>query len=283
MVDLKDRILALSKEVQRHPRLKVLAIGDRELLEIAQEKGILSHEVMAAALEAKVWPNRYLRNTEALSIEEQKRLHSSHVAVIGAGGLGGQILSCLARVGVGNLTIVDSDRFEESNLNRQAFSDVHSLGSSKVGVVAERIGAINPFCRLRSFSVRFDESNSREILKGVQVVVDALDNREDRLLLQKVARDLGIALIHGAVAGLEGHVMTILPEDPGLEKIYGEGEVEDGMKPEQILGVLAPTPMLIGTIQAAEAIKFLLNRGRLIRSQLLYVDLESASFSVFQF
>lgn len=279
---LTEEIRHRAKEVQRHPKLTVLAILDKELLDIAHSHTVSPWEVMRLTLDAEIWPVRYLRNTQTLTIQEQAKLHLSHVAVVGAGGLGGQVLSCLARVGIGTLTIVDPDRFEESNLNRQAFSETSSMGSLKVLSAEGKISAINPFLKIRVFPLRFGEFNGKEILEGAQIVIDALDNRKDRLKVQKVARELHIPIVHGAVAGLEGHIMTIFPEDPGFEKIYGEGEPDDSMKPEVILGVLAPTPMLIGTLQAVEAIKFILKRGRLIRSQLLYIDLESAHFTSFQ-
>ncbi len=278
-----EEIQRVSELIQRHSLLRVTAIGDLELLNIAQNNSITPWEAMKAALDLGIWPKRYLRNLETLTIQEQRRLHLAHVAVIGAGGLGGQVLTCLVRVGIGMLTLVDPDTFEESNLNRQAFSAISSMGLPKVDQAEQRLKDINPFCKFRKFHKKFEVSSSEEILRDVYVVVDALDNRKDRILLQEISRQMKIPLVHGAVAGLEGHVMTILPGDEGLDKLYTDPEPEEAMRPEAVLGVLAPTPMLIGTLEATEVIKLILGRGSLIRSQILYVDLETAGFHLFQF
>jgi molybdopterin/thiamine biosynthesis adenylyltransferase len=277
-----DLIKSRAFELTRHSSLVVKAIRDQDLLEVSQETGLKPYETLKIALEEGVWPQRYLKNTECLSIQEQLKLHTSHVGVVGTGGLGGNVISCLARVGVGRLTLIDQDSFEETNLNRQAFCHNRSLGEPKALYAASAVKEINPFLRLSAYKKRFDLVCGKEVFLGVDLLIDALDNRRDRISLEGLAKELSVPLIHGAVAGLEGQVMTVFPADPGIERLYGPQENGEGPRPEEILGVLCPTPMLIGAIQAAEAVKVLLGRGRPLRNTLLYCDLESMAFSQFK-
>jgi molybdopterin/thiamine biosynthesis adenylyltransferase len=105
------------------------------------------------------------------------------------------------------------------------------------------------------------------------------------MTIGSTAQKLGIPLVHGALAGFDGQVMTIFPEDPGLERIYGEGQPprNDPGRPEAVLGVPAPTPSIVATIQAMEVIKILLDRGQLIRNRMLHIDLEGSRFDSFSF
>ncbi|MFZ0131555.1 MAG: HesA/MoeB/ThiF family protein [Desulfobacterales bacterium] len=242
-------------------------------------------DIYLAALAQGTWPCRYVRNREILALEDQLKLARATVAVIGAGGLGGTVLLLLARIGVGSLVVVDGDVFEETNLNRQALADTASIGEPKVQAAARNIGAVNPAVAVTVFQERIDASNAEHILTGAQVVVDALDNIPARMTIVGAARRLGIPLVHGALAGFDGQVMTIFPEDPGLKRIYGEPQpVEsDPGRPEAVLGVPAPTAAIVATLQAMEVIKILLGRGQLLRNRLLHIDLEGSRFESFSF
>ena len=122
------------------------------------------------------------------------------------------------------------------------------------------------------------------ILAGSDVVVDGLDNAPDRLLLQDAAGRLGIPMVHGALAGFEGRVMTVLPGDAGVKPLYGEAaDRADPDRPEAVLGVPAVTAALIGTFQAMEVLKILLRRGSLFRNTMAYVDLEKGRLDTFRF
>lgn len=123
---------------------------------------------------------RYIRNTNALSVEECKILFSKHVCVVGCGGLGGYVISALARIGVGNLTIVDSDCFEDTNLNRQLFSNEENLGKPKTEVVLSEISKINSSIKVNAIQSNLNEENAKSIIKGADCVVDCLDNFKAR-------------------------------------------------------------------------------------------------------
>ncbi len=220
------------------------------------------HEIYREALRLGVYPYRYIRNMDILSAAEQLRLAESRVAVVGAGGLGGQVILLLARVGVGTLVVVDCDLFDETNLNRQALCVEETLGEPKARAAAEAVAAINPGVRVIPHQVRLNADVIDGILAGCDVVVDGLDNVPDRLLLQDAAGRLGIPMVHGALAGFEGRIMTVFPGDAGVKQLYGEAASgADPERPEAVLGVPAVTAALIGTFQAMEVLKILLKRG----------------------
>jgi len=279
---LEQEILSATIEVERRPGVLLKVIQDKKAIDISYREKVEPWEVLLSAIKMGIWPLRYIRNTELLTIEEQEKLHLSRVAVIGTGGLGGQVVSCLSRMGVGSLTLVDPDKFEESNLNRQSFSKTSSLGVRKALWILDELRVINPFLRVKAYCETLNQTNGKEILSACDVVVDCLDNKKDRLILQRLTRELKLPLVHGAVAGLEGQVMSIFPGDPGLERIYGDiNELEEALGPEHILGVMASTAMLIGTLQANEVLKIILNKGKVLRNTMLYCDLDSMSFNLF--
>jgi molybdopterin/thiamine biosynthesis adenylyltransferase len=242
-------------------------------------------DVYLAALNQNIWPHRYVRNRDILALKDQLKLAHSRVAVVGAGGLGGTLILLLARIGVGFLTVVDGDVFDETNLNRQALSDTANIGVSKAEEASKKVRKVNPAVEVGVFRQKINAANADSVLAEAHVVADALDNIPDRMTIGSAAQKLGIPLVHGALAGFDGQVMTIFPEDPGLERIYGEAQPprNDPGRPEAVLGVPAPTPSIVATLQAMEVIKILLDRGQLIRNRMLHIDLEGSRFDSFSF
>ena len=232
-----------------------------------------------------ICPYRYIRNRDVISISEQIVLAESCVAVVGSGGLGGHVILPLARSGIGCLKVVDHDSFDETNLNRQVLSEPSVLAKSKSSIAAQRVCAVNPAVDVLPFSQKIDPDNAAEILGDSDVIVDALDNISDRFVIEKTAGDLNIPLVHGAIAGFGGQMMTILPGDKGLQQLYGKKppREKDPFSPEAILGVPALTPALIATFQAMEVVKILLKRGSIFRNKMMHVDLETGTLNVFRF
>lgn len=237
---------------------------------LAREYDMPLREVEIAALEARVLPSRYQRNIGTAGWEGQIKLLCSCVAVIGAGGLGGGIIEALARLGVGKLVIVDGDEFNETNLNRQLLNTEANLGRSKVEAAKNRVAAINSAVEVSGYETLATVENLPEILRGVDVLVDAVDRIPTRLVLQRAAQAAGIPMVHGAIAGFVGQVMTIFPGDAGLFAIYGENPPEHGMETEQ--GTPAGTPMLIGAWQVQEVYKLLTGKGEPLRGRLVFID-----------
>lgn len=251
-------------------------ISAGSLWDMADRHGVPPRELEAAALEAGVVPIRYQRNIGTIGVEGQLRLVRSCVGICGLGGLGGYVAEELARFGVGSLVLVDGDVFDESNLNRQLLCSEGDLGRSKAEAAAERVRAVN---RATVFSLRGrleTLEDALEFFSGADVVVDALDNVPTRHLLEEGCRALGIPMVHGAIAGNTGQVMTIFPGDPGLRDLYPPGG-DYGV--ETIEGNPPTTPALVASLQAQEAVKVLCG-GEPIRHGFLLVDMAA---NVFQF
>lgn len=144
---------------------------------------------------------RYTRNLNALTEQECLSLHDKHVCVVGCGGLGGYVISALARIGVGRITVVDSDSFDETNLNRQLFSNKDTLGKPKGEVVADEVGKINTDVKICAKQVLLKEANASEIIEGTDCVCDCLDNFEARFWLAHACQEAKLPIIYGAIAG----------------------------------------------------------------------------------
>lgn len=228
-------------------------------------------EVETAILAADLLPARYQRNRGMLTTQQQGQLFHSRVAVIGCGGLGGYVLEELARLGVGELVAIDSDCFEEHNLNRQLLSSPGTLGQDKVAAAAQRLAEINPAVTVRSIKDQFTRANGADLLAGTDCVVDAVDNMVARLDLEAVCNDLNIPLVHGAIAGWYGHVATVYPGEGTLQKLYRHWTGGKGI--EQQLGNPSFTPAVIASLETAEVCKVLLGLGTPLRNRQLTLNL----------
>lgn len=228
------------------------------------------------ALKQGILPARYQRNCNLLTCEDQYRLFHSHAVVVGCGGLGGHIIEGLVRLGVGHLTIIDPDIFEEHNLNRQTFCTISTLGKSKVEVTAERANEINPAVTISSHVHAFASHNGTKLLSGADIVVDALDSIIVRLELSAVCRELSVPLVHGAIGGWSGQVTSQLPNDNSLESLYAGKEHHTGT--EIKMGNPSFTPALVAALQVTETTKILLNLGEPLSRRLLTIDLFDMEF-----
>ena len=282
---LEKRIREKARPIKDLVGRDVLILDEVHADAIAQDLGMTLLDVYKATLSLGIYPRRYLRNRDGISLQDQIKLAESRVAVVGAGGLGGTVIQLLGRIGIGRLTVVDCDVFDETNLNRQAFCTRDWVGRPKALAVQAQLKSINPAVEVHAHIVRLDSANGPEILAGAQVIVDALDNVKDRLTLEALAKTLGVPFVHGALAGFEGQLMTVFPEDPGLKQIYGSGDDRGSAanRPEFLLGVPSITPSIVATLEAMEVLKILLNRGTPFRNKMVYIDLERGEWSQFGF
>jgi molybdopterin/thiamine biosynthesis adenylyltransferase len=248
------------------------ALSFEALRELCRESGLPLGALHREALQRQILPRRYLRNFGTLGWEGQLALLNATVAVIGLGGLGGSVVEALARSGIGRLVLVDGDVFVDHNLNRQLLSSEDGLGHSKAESARTRVAAINSAVDVVVHQEMVGIERLLQILRGVDVVVDALDRLPSRLALQDAAAQVGVPMVHGAIAGWAGQVMTILPGDPGLRALYGEDVPEQGAEVE--MGCPAATPMMVAAWQAQEIVKLITGQGRLLRHQLLFMDAE---------
>jgi molybdopterin-synthase adenylyltransferase len=220
---------------------------------------------------------RYLKNENMLTREENFSLREKKVIVVGCGGLGGHIIEQLARLGVGHITAIDGDVFDESNLNRQLLSNVDNIGKSKALTAKEHIRKVNPNVEVNAIQVFLDENNAEELIKGHDVICDALDNLSTRMLLQKYGEKLKIPMVYGAIAGWYGQVTTIFPGDNIIGSIY-QGS-NKGIELE--LGNPSFTPALVASIEVSEVVKILTGKGQLLRNRFLMINLLDQEYEVF--
>jgi len=213
--------------------------------------------------------DRYQRNG-IITYEEQLLMKQKKVCVVGCGGLGGYIIEMLSRFGIGTMSVVDGDVFDATNLNRQLFSTINTLGKSKAFTAAERVETIDSSLTIQVVATILDRENASDILKGHDVVVDALDSNSARLILLYACKELNIPLVHGAIGGWFGQVSTVFPEDEFIRSRV-RGMANKGI--EKLIGNPSFTPACIASIQVAEIIKVLLGRGELLREKIMFIDL----------
>jgi len=265
---LVQEIKARSREAE-HAGGRLLVLPVAAEVALAREGGASQKEIQLAALEAGILPARYLRSFGTVGLAGQETLLKACVAVVGAGGLGGWIVELLTRMGVGRLIVVDGDSFADNNLNRQLLATQENLGRAKALAAKERAAQLNGAVTVDAHVIWLNRENAREFLAPAQVIIDALDNLPTRFLLQETAAELGVPLVHGAIAGYQGQVMTIFPGDPGLRLLYPEGR-EQGVEVQ--LGNPAATPAMVAAWQVQETVKILLGQGEPLRNRLLYLD-----------
>jgi len=233
--------------------------------------GLSIGQVERVALETGLLPSRYQRNRNMLTIAQQLRIFRGHVAVIGCGGLGGYVIEQLARLGVGTITAVDPDVFEEHNLNRQLYSCPAMLGHSKADAALKRVTKINPAVTVYAHKCAYSKTNGCELLEGVDLVVDALDNIAVRLELAETCAELNVPLVHGAIGGWYGQVSTQFPGENTLRKIYNRAVNAKGV--ESGLGNPSFTPAVIASLEVAEVCKILIGQGKPLNNRKLHINL----------
>lgn len=219
-----------------------------------------------------VGPERYRCNATSFSFSEMKTIRQKRVAVIGCGGLGGFVCQGLARFGVGGLTLVDGDTFEESNLNRQLFATEQTLGQNKAQACKNGLFTINSHLSLHAVCEMLTEDNSSSLLRGIHLAVDCLDTPGARLTLAAACTKAKIPLVHGAIGGFYGHVANVFPGDGLLQLIYPPS-LREQKGVESKLGNPVFTPQVIAGIQVCEALKLLAERTDVLQGEMLYIDL----------
>lgn len=194
---------------------------------------------------------RYSRNLPALSAEDMDKLINSRVLVAGCGGLGGNVIEHLARIGIGSLTVIDGDVFTESNLNRQLLCTTEDLGESKALTAAERVRLIDPSINVTAVCEYLTEANAPALLDKADIVIDCLDSIESRLMLEGAASDAGLYMVHGAISGWDLQAMLVPPGSGLLRSLY-EGMPEDDAKTS-----LSFTPAACAALEVSLAVRFL--------------------------
>ncbi|MXZ56742.1 MAG: HesA/MoeB/ThiF family protein [Gammaproteobacteria bacterium] len=203
---------------------------------------------------------RYSRQIMLTEIDVlgQEKINSSHVAIIGLGGLGCPVAMYLAASGVGKLTLVDDDLVELSNLQRQIAHTEDSIGDAKVDVVRRTVRGLNSQTKVTTVQMRVDSIELENLLPDVDVIVDATDNFEVRFAINEVSRKFSLPLVSGAAIRMEGQVMVLDPrnaESPCYRCLYPSPSTEPQNCAEN--GIFAPLVGVIGALQALETLKMI--------------------------
>jgi molybdopterin/thiamine biosynthesis adenylyltransferase len=219
---------------------------------------------------------RYSRHIllDDIGIEGQQRLLDAHALVIGAGGLGSPVALYLGSGGVGRLTIVDHDRVDVTNLQRQIAHDLARVGTPKARSAARSIAAINPDVQVDARVMRADAALLDELVPKADVVLDCTDNFNTRHLVNAACVRYGKPLVSGAAIGFDGQVSvydTRRDDAPCYACLFpAEATFEEVAC--ATMGVFAPLVGIVGTVQAAEALKLLAGAGRSLAGRLLMLD-----------
>jgi adenylyltransferase/sulfurtransferase len=229
---------------------------------------------------------RYQRHLHLpeVGLEGQRKLLDSSVLLVGAGGLGSPAALYLGAAGVGTLGLVDFDRVDASNLQRQVLYTTSDVGRPKLEVAAERLHALNPDIRVRTHDAKLEASNAQDILSGYDVVVDGTDTFPSRYLTNDVCVWLGTPLVYGSIMRFEGQVSVFDPKGgaPCYRCLFAEPPPPELAPNCAEAGVLGVLPGVIGTLQATEALKLLLGRGEALRGRLLVYDALAMEFREFR-
>jgi molybdopterin/thiamine biosynthesis adenylyltransferase len=215
-----------------------------------------------------------------IGIEGQQKLLAAHALLIGVGGLGSPVATYLAAAGIGHLTLVDDDRVELTNLQRQPIHTTETLGQPKVDSAREMIAKLNPAVRVDAVARRLEAAELLETVRGADVMIDCSDNFTTRFAVNRACVEARTPLVSGAVVRYEGQVGVFRPDRPGspcYACLYRESGEDNNDLCSQF-GVLAPVAGLIGTLQATEALKVLLNIGETLTGRLLLVDALTMEF-----
>lgn len=207
----------------------------------------------------------------------QEKLKKARVFIAGAGGLGSSSATYLAAAGVGTLRIVDHDKVDLSNLNRQVLHWPEDIGKRKVSSAKGKLNQLNPAVAIEAIEEKITEANISRLVAGFDLIVDAMDNLPTRYLLNKVAIEKNIPFFHGAVYGFEGRALTVIPGQTACLRCVYRGAI-----PEETFPVIGVTPAVIGCIQATEVIKYLVGMGQLLANRLLVYDGLNMKFTEFK-
>jgi molybdopterin/thiamine biosynthesis adenylyltransferase len=200
--------------------------------------------------------------------EGQRKVKSATVVVAGAGGLGCPLSIYLTVAGVGRLIIIDKDKVELSNLNRQVLHWDKDIGRYKVDSAVEKLRQLNPTIRVKGQIVEITEANAKELIGGSDVVIDAMDNFKARFDLNRACFELNIPFVHAAIYGLEARLMTVIPGKTAcLQCLLPTLPPE--VKPFPVLGA---TPAMVACLQAMEALKLITGVGETANGTLVLID-----------
>lgn len=223
---------------------------------------------------------RYSRHIllQDVGVEGQERISKGKVLVVGAGGLGAPVLLYLAAAGVGTLGVIDGDVVERSNLQRQVIHFTPDVGKPKVESAAEKIKLINPDVKVITCHTFFTAENAFEIIRDYDFIVDGTDSFPVKFLINDACVLGGKGFSHGGILRFEGQTFTHLPGTSCYRCVFHSPPPPDAVPTCSQAGVLGAIAGMLGTIQAAEVLKFLVGTGTLLTNRLLIFNAKAMDF-----
>jgi molybdopterin/thiamine biosynthesis adenylyltransferase len=224
--------------------------------------------------------NRYSRHIllQDVGVEGQERISSGKVLVVGAGGLGSPVAFYLAAAGVGTIGLIDGDVVDLSNLQRQIIHFTADVGRPKVTSAKEKINQLNPDVEVVTYPSRLTAENAQEVIRDYDFVVDGTDNFPVKFLINDACVITGKPFSHGGILRFEGQTLTYLPGAPCYRCLFHSPPPPNAVPTCSQAGVLGAIAGMLGTIQAAEALKYLTGVGELLTGKLLSFNAKTMTF-----
>lgn len=224
---------------------------------------------------------RYTRqmNLPEIGLEGQKKLKECSIVVIGAGGLGSPALLYLAAAGIGEITIVDGDHVEASNLHRQILYNESDIGSKKSETAAKRLIDLNSQINVNIVSEFLNKENAEKIISNHDILIDGSDNIPTRYILDDACKKMNIPWVHASIHRFEGQIACFnISGSAGYRELFPDSSVGDNVPNCAEAGVLGVLPGIIGTIQATQALKICLGIGEDLANKVLIINTKTMSF-----
>ena len=218
---------------------------------------------------------RYSRHIilQEVGVKGQKKLLNASVLIIGAGGLGAPAALYLAAAGVGTIGIVDADEVDLSNLQRQVIHTTNDVGKAKVKSAAETMEAINPDVTVKTYRTFVDSTNIMDLIKDYDFIIDGTDNFPAKFLINDACVMAGKPFSHAGIIRFKGQLMTYVPgEGPCYRCVFKNPPPKDAVPTCKQAGVIGAMGGVIGSLQAMEAIKYIIGKGELLTGKLLTYD-----------
>ena len=216
-----------------------------------------------------------------IGILGQNKITNAKVLIIGMGGLGCPVAEFLTRSGVGLLGIVDHDRISLSNIHRQSLFNEKDLNQLKVKIAKKKLNNINSLTKIKIFNYKLNKSNFQKIIKDYDYIVDGTDNFESKFLINDLSLKYKKLLVTGAISKFDGHIFTFNfknKKEPCLRCFYQEEKISDEILNCEYEGILGTVAGIVGTMQANEILKNILNIGQSLNNYILIIDLLNLNF-----
>ena len=211
----------------------------------------------------------------------QKKIIQSKVLVIGMGGLGCPVAEFLTRAGVGSLGVIDNDNVDLSNIHRQGLYDIDDIKKSKVIAAKKKLKKINSKIKINCYKIRLNKNNYKKIIKKYDYIVDGSDNFKTKFLINDFCKVSKKFLVSGAISKFDGHIFTFdfkNKNTPCIRSFFQEEKISDDILDCEYEGILGTVAGIIGTIQANEILKKILNIGKNLNGYILILDLLNLNF-----